>query len=320
MHRSFLRLAAVFAASLALVIAPLAIGPVPSASAAVTVTDWDALRAAFEAGGTETIVLAADITSPTTQGLALEAGDDITLDLNGHGLTVGNPSNATGAYGAGVGVPQGAVLTIRDSADDTGHLVSYGGERSAGIGGTFEGAPNTSVGTVTIEGGQVTAVGGRIGAGIGSGSAGAAGQLTISGGVVAATGGQSSAGIGGGGANPADGSVLITGGAVTALGGDVTAAGIGGGNLGDGIDTTIIGGVVTATGLGYGAGIGGGRWGVGAAVTLSGGQIDATGGSNGAAIGSGGVDNGPPFGDPGELVIIGTARSSLRRFHAARHV
>ena len=123
---------------------------------------------------------------------------------------------------------------------------------AAGIGGGNGG----SGGTVTINGGNVTATGVDSAAGIGGGYDASGGTITIHGGNVTATGGGSGAGIGGG-LNGSGGTITIHGGSVTATGGPL-AAGIGGGTEGSGGTVTIHGGNVTATGGGSGAGIGGG--------------------------------------------------------------
>jgi len=155
------------------------------------------------------------------------------------------------------------------------------GQSAAGIGGSG----TQAVGTVIIDGGTITAIGGSSAsgsngaAGIGGGSGGAGGTVTINGGSVTATGGArgngAGAGIGGGGdANNAGGSggtVTITGGTVTATGGSAGGAGVGGGRgftNGTGGTVSITGGNVTAISAG-GPGIGGGgNSSVGTALTL----------------------------------------------------
>lgn len=299
----------VLSATAALVAAGLVATPLPAAHAAdVVVSDWAALKAAFTAGGTKTVVLAADITGPATEGLVLASGDDLVLDLNDHALVVGDAGIINGAYGAAVAVPQGAALTIQGGPGRAGALTAFGGESSAGIGGTSAGAPNLSAGSITIQSGTVTARGGRLGAGIGGGWSAQAGTILISGGTVTATSGQAGAGIGGGQGNLVGGSITISGGTVTATGAG-GAAGIGGGNVGPGITTTITGGTVTAAGVVYGAGIGGGYLGNGSTVTLSGGQVTAQAGSYAAAIGAG--SHGPDSLLPGTLTILGVTTAPL---------
>ena len=76
----------------------------------------------------------------------------------------------------------------------TGELTATGGKYGAGIGGGEYGIGND----ITITGGEVNATGGRFSAGIGGGSRGTGSDITISGGEVNASGGVNGAGIGGG--------------------------------------------------------------------------------------------------------------------------
>ena len=197
-----------------------------AAGAASTVNTWDELLSAVGAGGTVDVALGADITGPPATSLVLQIGDDLTLDLNGHTLTV-----IGGGAEAGVRTTD-ATLTI--NATGGGSFTATGGQFGAGIGGGYEAAG----GTVTINGGTVTATGGQYGAGIGGGfdagigggNEAAAGTVTVNGGTVTATGGLYGAGIGGG-YGAAAGTVTINGGTVTATGGE-NGAGIGGGQYG----------------------------------------------------------------------------------------
>ncbi len=180
----------------------------------------------------------------------------------------------------GIRVSPGNALNIFCQRGATGKLIAAGSNHCAGIGGD-EGAG----GTVTINGGTVTAMGGYNAAGIGGGWAGAGGTVTINGGTVMVTGGSSGAGIGGG-YKGAGGTVTINGGRVTATG-STSGAGIGGGDDGAAGIVTINGGTVMATGGNYGAGIGGGYEGAGGTVTINGGVVTAMGGLDGAGIGGG---------------------------------
>lgn len=175
--------------------------------------------------------------------------------------------------------------------------------------------PGYYFGSVTINGGTVTATASGNGAGIGGGMYADA-RVTITGGTVTAVGGEGSdnyhhggAGIGGG--YEGHSQVTITGGTVTAEGGR-GASGIGSGaspnakperdNKGRGGETTleatevtIEGGTVTATGGPKGgAGIGGGTGADEVRISISGGSVTATGSlsreaamQGGAGIGSG---------------------------------
>ena len=188
----------------------------------------------------------------------------------------------------GIHVVQGNSLTVWAQSQDVyamGALIATGAEAGeAGIGGNPSWTENGPGGTVTINGGKVTAVGAANAAGIGGGRYDGGGCITINGGSVIANGGYGSAGIGGG--DNAGGTVTINGGSVTASGGD-GGAGIGGGRVADGSTVTISGGAVVATGGYRSAGIGGGREADGGTVTISGGAVTANGGEQAAGIGGG---------------------------------
>lgn len=108
----------------------------------------------------------------------------------------------------------------------------------------------SSCGNIVIQGGDITATGGKSSAGIGCGpsadgdlSGSSCGNITISGGNVTATGGEFAAGIGAGygisGTPSTCGNITITGGTVSATGGN-NASGIGGSSsYGDCGDITI---------------------------------------------------------------------------------
>jgi LPXTG-motif cell wall-anchored protein len=101
----------------------------------------------------------------------------------------------SGSNSAGLHVPAGTTLTINNHS--TGTLTATGGngndghEGAAGIGGTAAHMAS-SVGTINIQGGTITATGGGGGTGIGVGSEGSGGAINISGGVVTAIGGYDS--------------------------------------------------------------------------------------------------------------------------------
>ena len=244
-----------------------------------------------------------------SSGWYMVEGEMTTADLNVQGevnIILANGASLTAD--GGVRVTEGNTLNIFCQREATGKLIANGSKLCAGIGG-YGGAG----GTVTINGGEVTATGGEWGAGIGGGHQGAGGTVTINGGTVTAKGGYCGAGIGGcfgdggtvtinggvvtatggyggagvgGGVDGSGGEVTINGGTVTATG-DAGGAGIGGGNHGAGGTVTINGGTVTATGYAGGAGIGGGYYGAGGTVTINGGVVTATGDAGGAGIGGG---------------------------------
>ena len=191
----------------------------------------------------------------------LTVNERITVSGN---VTLILPDGYTLTATKGITVNEGNSLTVNVIGEGTGTLISSGNiaDYNAGIGGEYL----KSAGTITINGGNVTATGGYGGAGIGGGSSGGGGSITINGGTVMATGFYSGAGIGGG-TFGSGGTITINGGTVTAISNmkSGTAAGIGGGgNNGSGGTITINGGTVVAEGgpfisEGQGtAGIGGG--------------------------------------------------------------
>ena len=135
-----------------------------------------------------------------------------------------------------------------------------------------------------------------IAAGIGGTGINVCGSIVIQGGIISATGGKCSAGIGGS-ENRGWGNITISGGEVTAKGGD-WAAGIGSGfkcNNNPKFKINITGGFIKATGGTFGAGIGSGfgvydgsdLYSKCGDITISGGTVEATGGENAAGIGTG---------------------------------
>ena len=242
--------------------------------------------------------------------IKINAGAEVIIKA----ITPGNDASGSltangGGVGAGINVMKDSALTIESgtivaNASGAGSSDGYT-PASAGIGGA---AMSGGYGSITINGGYVTAKGGTTttasgggGAGIGNSGIGWRvapgtnlnfGDITINGGTIIATGGTgntsggSGAGIGMGGTNEiypignmgiCTGRIIINGGNVTATGGNGgnrTAAGIGGGSANDGQDLLlpdiiITGGTVTAT---AGAGAGSGSAGIG------------TGGSRNATI------------------------------------
>ena len=235
---------------------------------------------------------------------ALEINRNLTLDLCGRTLKITTTSKDTN------GLKIGGYVTIKDSVGGGKLIVTNSSTDQPSTG--YGAAINITAAKLTVLSGEITATGGRNGAGIGSGRFGAAGTVVISGGTVTATGGSSGSGIGGGyGCD--GGHITISGGTVKAFGGH-SASGIGGGFGGDGINVTISGGTVEATGGYGGAGIGGGPHttsensgiagtGRGGGVTISGGLVKATGGNRAAGIGGGGNGGGGVINISGGIVI-----------------
>ncbi|MCQ2462445.1 MAG: hypothetical protein MJ177_03450 [Clostridia bacterium] len=222
-----------------------------------------------------------------------------------------NPAHLILGFGAalhaeqGIHNPEGKGLVIyTHSKTVEGYLEATAlGEYNAdaAIGGNAAEAKKS--GDLTINGGRITATGGRNGgAGIGGGFQGGAGSIVINDGTVTANGGQNFGGAGIGSGSAAEiisGEITINGGTVTATAGSYGGAGIGGG-YGCGFKKiTVNGGTVTATGGIYGgAGIGKGFTAVNGEVNgtilITGGTVKATGGLHSAGIGGGNNYNDEP--------------------------
>ena len=181
------------------------------------------------------------VSDDVTIGERIIVTGDVTLILDeGRTLTASK----------GIDVSNENKLTI----EGMGSLNAADGDYySAGDIASIGGGEGRSAGTITINGGTITATG-CWGAGIGGGFGGSGGTITINGGTVAATGKNGGAGIGGGDRG-AGGTITINGGIVTAI--SNLGAGIGGGGEGSSGTITINGGIVTAK-SDVGAGIGGG--------------------------------------------------------------
>ena len=202
---------------------------------------------------------------------------------------------------SGIQVSSGNSLAIyaQSTGNSMGSLKSeVSTQGPAAIGGN----DGESAGTITINGGDITAQcagnhNNRGAAAIGGGQHGNGGTTTINGGKVSAKGAARGAGIGGGssgddGKDPITdgGTITINGGTVIAKSGDTTTSGsaaIGGGYYGSSGTIKITGGTVEATGSKLASGIGSGRNNPTVNVTISGGNITAKTQDGGAGIGSG---------------------------------
>ena len=271
--------------------------------------NWVELQQKAQTGGTFTLTedLFTDEVYPfggsTATGLRIE--ENLTIDLNGWELKIEIQDTPVHDFN-GITIDSGATLTITDSSPTkTGKLTVINHATSMPF-DCCGAAINTADGAIVIEGGTVTATGGKLGAGIGGGDHQNGGTITINGGNVIATGGSYGAGIGGG-SESNGGTITINGGIVIATGKD-GGAGIGGGGGGNGGTITINGGTVTAISDNIlftvgGAGIGGGcragtTGGASGDILITGDAVvTATGGNgltnfgSGAGIGSGGASS-----------------------------
>lgn len=176
----------------------------------------------------------------------------------------------------------------------------------AGIGGGY----NKNCGSITINGGNVTATGGDKAAGIGTGrvitnNTITGGDINISGGTVVATGGIGGAGIGIGYAGGAEGN--FTGGDINITGGTVEATGgIGAAGIGSGF-------VFYASTYAYNTSSTCGN------ISISGGEVTATGGDGGEntsnSFGVNSYFSQPFLGGAG----IGTGSSTYSNFESPRN-
>ena len=224
------------------------------------------------------LILADNASLTVDGGINVAEGKSFSVYAQSVGEKMGTLT-ATGENGAGIGGgswENAGTITING-----GSVTATGGYNQAGIGGGDQG----SGGTVTISGGNVTATGGQEAAGIGSGFEGSGGNITIHGGSITATGGGPAAGIGSGSSGSYD-NITINGGNVTATGGQ-EAAGIGSVANGSYGNITINGGNVTAIGGDLAAGIGGADGVSYGNITINDGNVTTTGGDYGAGIGGG---------------------------------
>ena len=174
--------------------------------------------------GSDYALTIADGATVTLNGVTHNAGQYINgIECLGSAkiiLAPGSVNDLTYGDGSayfGICCNTGYTLTI----EGPGTLNASGARKYSGIGGW---------GSIVIEGGIISATGGHNGgAGIGSGADDSNGynSVTINGGNITAIGGDGGAGIGTGN-NAAGGAITITGGTINATGGSY-AAGIGGG-------------------------------------------------------------------------------------------
>lgn len=177
-----------------------------------------------------------------------------------------------------------------DAVKDVGSLTATGGsDGGAGIGGGGESymMGDKSTSSIVINGGKITATGGKGAAGIGAGTFASGGKVNWK--------------------DPDDRSQTIT-----INGGNIEATGIGGGqaHYGGIGAVTITGGHIKSEGK-YGAGIGGGWgdvYGGRGDVLITGGVIEAKG-LGGAGIGGGGSES---YGDVNESFMGGDAKVEIR--------
>ena len=199
--------------------------------------------------------------SNNSAALTVKGDGDTEIELNGNNILKG------GSYHAGLEKNDRdgtGTLTIKDekiAADGSkGSLLAVGNSDSAGIGGSSKGG-NGNTSNITITGGDITAISGWYGAGIGGGDNGYGKDITITGDATVKASGYHGAGIGGGpggGSSDGSGKVPISGHA-NVIAFSNAGAGIGGGTSGCADVTISEDATVFAQGYNGGTGIGTGE-------------------------------------------------------------
>ena len=138
--------------------------------------------------------------SNNSAALTVKGDGDTEIELNGNNILKG------GSYHAGLEKNDSdgtGTLTIKDEDGSKGSLLAVGNSDSAGIGGSSKGG-NGNTSNITITGGNITAISGWYGAGIGGGECGYGKDITITGDAIVKASGYHGAGIGGGASGCAD--------------------------------------------------------------------------------------------------------------------
>lgn len=195
--------------------------------------------------------------SNNSAALTVKGDGDTEIELNGNNILKG------GSYHAGLEKNDSdgtGTLTIKDEDGSKGSLLAVGNSDSAGIGGSSKGG-NGNTSNITITGGNITAVSGWYGAGIGGGECGYGKDITITGDAIVKASGYHGAGIGGGpGGGSSDGSGKVTiSGHANVIAFSNAGAGIGGGASGCADVTISEDATVFAQGYNGGTGIGTGE-------------------------------------------------------------
>ena len=198
--------------------------------------------------------------SNNSAALTVKGDGDTEIELDGNNILKG------GSYHAGLEKNDRdgtGTLTIKDekiAADGSkGSLLAVGNSDSAGIGGSSKGG-NGNTSNITITGGDITAISGWYGAGIGGGDNGYGKDITITGDATVKASGYHGAGIGGGPGGGSDGSGKVTiSGRANVIAFSNAGAGIGGGTSGCADVTISEDATVFAQGYNGGTGIGTGE-------------------------------------------------------------
>ena len=173
--------------------------------------------------------------------IEIKGNGDTNLELNGNNTVLSGNKKHAGIEKADVNGT--GTLTIKDDVNDDGKLLAGGYEDSAGIGGGsyHDGKSYGNTSNITITGGDITAVGGVYGAGIGGGSDEDASNIRIEGNAHVAAFSNSGAGIGSGYFSNGNSDITITDHA-TVEAASAHGCGIGGSRLASGKATITISG------------------------------------------------------------------------------
>lgn len=189
--------------------------------------------------------------------LTVKGNGDTEIELDGDNILKGGSYHAALEKNDSDGT---GTLTIKDEDGSKGSLLAVGNSDSAGIGGSSKGG-NGNTSNITITGGNITAISGWYGAGIGGGECGYGKDITITGEAIVKASGYHGAGIGGGpGGGSSDGSGKVTiSGHANVIAFSNAGAGIGGGASGCADVTISEDATVFAQGYNSGTGIGTGE-------------------------------------------------------------
>ena len=195
--------------------------------------------------------------SNNSAALTVKGDGDTEIELDGNNILKGGSYHASLEKNDSDGT---GTLTIKDEDGSKGSLLAVGNSDSAGIGGSSKGG-NGNTSNITITGGNITAISGWYGAGIGGGDEGYGKDITITGDATVKASGYHGAGIGGGpGGGSSDGSGKVTiSGHANVIAFSNTGAGIGGGASGCADVTISEDATVFAQGYNGGTGIGTGE-------------------------------------------------------------
>ena len=151
-----------------------------------------------------------DTSEAKSGAIEIKGNGDTKLELNGNNTVLSGSKNHAGIEKADVNGT--GTLTIKDDVNDDGKLLAGGYEDSAGIGGGsyHDGKSYGNTSNITITGGDITAVGGVYGAGIGGGSDEDASNIRIEGNAHVAAFSNSGAGIGSGYFSNGNSDITIT--------------------------------------------------------------------------------------------------------------